>query len=558
MQLNLNVLDINGVRLVSALKVQVQVYAVTGATQTPQAEVWSRPRDIGAAELGFDIADATKVRIVVTGVGYPKVDFSITPNSTGGWGIDIAGINDADKETKRLLSKAYVRFKVAIGDRETITEVTVVMPRLWLAPIGPDRFTGAPGAKPGTFIKRHDGVVGFRGRYFDLSLLEDLNFHLVDAEMLKPPANPKAAGWERLKTTMAAIKPPGDLWFRLVEYGGDGGGPRFLVALCGPLKGLVGEDASLDAILYYAPATIVQDAKHTYNLFPPSRYPFRDDYPYAEIVLEEKESWNQPYCSMAFAYLMVDGLRGGYRLAYQLLAAKKAAVIIMPISPYGNLGPFLTRAGAWRLVREASYFAYGMREQNDAPQEPRTNRLAICGYSAGVEFANKLLTGDKDTLQDDKGQGYDRFVWGSKADDLGKAWKETWVLDATGGLSGLAGVKSRLANWVKGADDRCLRIYQTQFTVGPTWSPASDLQLKDDFAALFGANPVINTVKNEKDERLAEEAHSADGRFSALYFSNAFLNFAAATDSKIVDSHHTIPSFAFGHAARTSRLRPLP
>src|SRR5216683_4077218 len=126
MQLSLNVVDVNGARLVSALKVQVKVYL--GATPTPQAEVGSRPRDIGAAELGFDIADATKVRIVVTGVGYPKVDFSITPNNTGGWGVEISGINDAEKETKRLLSKAYVRFKVAIGDQETMTEVTVVMP----------------------------------------------------------------------------------------------------------------------------------------------------------------------------------------------------------------------------------------------------------------------------------------------------------------------------------------------------------------------------------------------------------------------------------------------
>jgi hypothetical protein len=198
------------------------------------------------------------------------------------------------------------------------------------------------------------------------------------------------------------------------------------------------------------------------------------------------------------------------------------------------------------------------RDENDKPRPPTLRRLAICGYSAGVDFAVNLLTADKETLQDDKGQGYDRALWGAKADEMSKAWKECWVLDAKGGLGALGTVKSRLAAWVKEADDRRLRLYQTQFTVGPTWSPAADLKAKDNFAALFGATPIINTVTDDKGGRSAEEAHSTDGRFSATYFSNAFLNFPAGDDGKIVDSHHTIPQFAFGHAARTSGLRALP
>lgn len=246
-------------------------------------------------------------------------------------------------------------------------------------------------------------------------------------------------------------------------------------------------------------------------------------------------------------------------MAHQLFAAKKAALIVMPIWPYGNLGPFLTRAGAWRLVREASYFAYGMREQDDLPQTPRTNRLVVCGYSAGVDFAVSLLSADKDTIEDGKGQGYQRALWGAKADEFPVAWKETWLLDAKGGLRALNQLKPRLAKWVKEVDDRRLRLYQTQYTVGPTYSPADDLKLKGDpFNMLFGASPMINIVKDEKGLRLAEEVHSTDGRVSALYFSNPFLAFPSGSDLQSTDSHHVIPRFAFGHAARTSGLNLLP
>jgi hypothetical protein len=34
-----------------------------------------------------------------------------------------------------------------------------------------------------------------------------------------------------------------------------------------------------------------------------------------------------------------------------------------------------------------------------------------------------------------------------------------------------------------------LRVYQTQYTVGTTWSPAAELTVRDDFAPLFGATP---------------------------------------------------------------------
>ena len=549
MDLDLVIIDVNGAQLTALGKVSAQVYTMTGPIQS--LESTRSHHDVGRALLNYDLTDAGKIRVVLSGPGYPTVDFAIIKSGQDGeWAVEMAGVSEVDKESKRVLSKAYVRFRTKIGP---ITEVTVVMPRLWLAPFGPTVFTGAPHAKPGTLIKRHEGVVGLAGTYLDLQRSSDTNFRSVEEEMLKAPADPKATDWGRLNAKAVPINRD-DLWLRLAEFGGGGGGPRFLVALCGPVKGMAAADGGVDVVLFYLPSTIVQDAKHTFNLYPRSKYPFRDDYPYAESVLEQPGSWSQTYCSAAFTYFMQDGQRGGFRLAHQMLAAKKAAIIVMPICPYGDLGPFLSRAGAWRLVREATYLAYGLRETDEPPMEPTTRRLVVCGYSSGFDFANNLLIPDKNTLEDKNGRGYDRSLWGAKADDLAKAWKETWVLDARGGIPPT--VKYSLARWVREGDDRRLRIYQTQYTVGTTWSPAAELRAKDDFALLFGATPVVNTMKGDKGEILAEEAHGADGRCSAVYFSNAFMNFAASSDAKIVDAHHTIPNFAFGHAARISGLRP--
>ena len=561
MRLHLTVVDVNGVRLLGLSKVQARLTTSTGPGESEQAGV-APVLGIDTPEMSYQFPDPLTIHIVLGGPFYPVVDFVLAPVAGDRWAVDVVGRDEAEKESRRVLARSHVRSTQIVGEVGPITKIVVTMPRVKPAPFGPTAFSKPTDAKPGTLVTRHAGVVGISNTYLDLDRSKQDDIHLVKAELLTPTTDPKAADWDRLQSTkVAGIDPPAQLWFRLVEYGGPQGA-RFLVALCGPTRGLLQGDGGVDAIVFYSPSTIVplQQGAAVINLFPPSRFPFRDDYPYAETVLEKKGTVGQPYCSLGFAYLALDGQRTGFKMAYQVLAARKAAVMIMPLWPYGNTGPLRSRAGLWRLVRESVGFAAGMAAPEAVPIESRVNRLAVCGYSAGATFVSDLLSPDKETIQDEGGNGYERALWGSPADDLAKAWKETWMIDATGGMPAVAATKARLAAWAGESENRSFRLYQTQHTVGPTYSPAADLKAKakDGFARLLGAAPTVNTVKDDKGILQAEEVHSRDGRFSSFYFSNSFLTFPEASQLHAIDAHHAVPHFAVGHAALTSGLGAIP
>ena len=91
---------------------------------------------------------------------------------------------------------------------------------------------------------------------------------------------------------------------------------------------------------------------HTNNPLanPQVRYPFGPPYPYGLIVTRGRS--NAPIAAQRFLDIPVAHIGTQHFLAYALLAARRDAVVVVPVAPSSHFEPFESPGTLMRLLRE--------------------------------------------------------------------------------------------------------------------------------------------------------------------------------------------------------------
>lgn len=172
-------------------------------------------------------------------------------------------------------------------------------------------------------------------------------------------ADPDDGGWGRFRhETVSNLDPSAEGNFRWLEY--QHGRKRYAVAIWMPSSYFQsGTRKSLDFLIFYSPTTA---EKKEYALNRGHRYPYG--------LRKDAVGIGQPYiASLGQSYLF-----NGHFLCYQLLAAKKKAILLMPINDAGDWGPFSDCADAYRFINEIAHHAHkhGLLEPpNIDPKAPK-------------------------------------------------------------------------------------------------------------------------------------------------------------------------------------------
>ncbi|MFD0352266.1 hypothetical protein ACFVHW_00760 [Streptomyces sp. NPDC127110] len=461
--------------------------------------------------------------------------------------------------------------------------LTMELGRVRQSPVTPPPYTGtrAHGDQPGVFLwetagqPRRYAVLNQPGPPATPLWLEKVNVRtLTDAA----PARAGQDGWDRLRTTdqvVALADTGGFLW---LEYGGDSGAlppqPRFLVAVWAPKAPPSSVPAGgLDVVCYFTPSTATRG-------YPVSAYPFSANYPYS---VRRDSTADQPYVVVGYRHLLRD-----LNLVQAQHVSGRPAVVVVPILPALPPGkdnekfawqPFNSQEGTHRLllevVRFLHRFGYGgsgsgtdfsgwqgssapvgrlpalaaaRRSSSVATPPPSLGNVTVSGFSSAMMGVFPLLTRKEISLPD----RFPRHLFGGDAAAFDAVWREWWDLDlelkaeATGIQA--ADYERRLLRWFAGGNDRRLRLYHCDHTMGST-PPARR------FAALAGLPHKTAALPG-----LAEEWHSEDGRWTAAFYRAQLLRARTRPDDVLplfpleaADAgliHPFTAALGFGHASR--------
>ncbi|MFI6285990.1 hypothetical protein ACIBCM_14725 [Streptomyces sp. NPDC051018] len=427
-------------------------------------------------------------------------------------------------------------------------------------------------------------------------------------------------GWDRFRTTertVALADTGGFLW---LEYGSVSGRrpgePRFLVAVWAPkappdgsassgasASGAsapaagsgAGSRAALDVICYFTPSTLTGKYPHT-------TYPFRSGYPYA--LGTEGRAAEQPYVVVGYRHLMRD-----LALIQSQHVSGRPAVVVLPVFPalkpdkkgskengQHAWQPFGSQAGMHRLLLEVIHFLHRFgyrppggsgpggdfsRWQGSSAQvgalpvmpvpragitvpepPPGLGNVTVCGFSSCMPGMFGLLRQGPIPLP----RHYPPQLFGADPAEFSDAWREWWDLDLSLNerLTGISTpeYEKRLLAWfgdrTRGRDRR-VRLYHSEYTTGG--EPAARL-----FARLAGRE---HTVLTAHAPGLAEEWRDPEGRWSAAFYSRAFLRadarpsgvlplFPLLQDGRLSEEliHPFTAAIGFGHASKLRETRP--
>lgn len=366
--------------------------------------------------------------------------------------------------------------------------------------------------------------------------------------------NPNGFEWERLKHREQLVKLKDSGVFVFLEYGfptSTQAGPRSLVLVWVPRQPL---GSTPNVVVFFPPVTAPPD-------YPPDKYPFLQDYPYAFLPnkppepLQSNET-RQPYPGVGINYLDT-----GYKIVDQLLAAGRNPIVMMPIQVGANYAPFNTPSGLGRATAEVVRFLYARQLTSSVatpisrlvlssgPTEtfppsghfttesiPSGLHITVSGFSYGI---NPVVNLSLNAALDEK--LYRPEIFASSAAAFLANWRELWDIDGvdSGGWSHLS---KAFAAW-RNNSGRRLRSYHTQTTFHGTTNGMVD----------------AGQIKRQTGSAgFVEEGTSPDGRTTWIYFSNSYLS-GDISDPRHrethptfgrLDAHHMIPAIAFGHAAQ--------
>ncbi|MFJ4785444.1 hypothetical protein [Streptomyces sp. NPDC088794] len=342
--------------------------------------------------------------------------------------------------------------------------------------------------------------------------------------------------------------------FVLLEYGFPVGvgrnEPRFLVLVWAPRQPL---GTTPSVVTFFSPTTSAPS-------YPADTHPFLANYPYAFLPLRPKKpvpvkETRQPYVDIGFNYIDT-----GYKIIYQLLAAGRNPIVVMPIQASASWGPMATQSGMARLLKEVVRFLYArglvagrfastarfsltggtaqmVPDGGLITQERVPDALAVTvsGFSAGINAVVSLCR----TEQFDKDK-YKPALFGASAGPFLRQWRELWDIDGVD-ASGWAHLVAAFKGWAKG--QRSLRMYHSQDTYhGQT---TNGLVEQDRIKRRSGKAGFV------------EQGTSRDERSLWVHFSNSYLigdmkdpqHETTIPEFGKLDAHHMVPAIAFGHAA---------
>lgn len=378
------------------------------------------------------------------------------------------------------------------------------------------------------------------------------SFHVAAPALLSD--TPEAAGWGRFATTAHRVDPAHAGRLYVLEYGEVGaepsGGPRFAIGVWVPTRLHDPRVTELDFVVWLHP--------HTNNpiVMPQVQYPFRQPYPYGLIAV--KGPTGTAVASQRFLDIPIFHLLSQHFLAYQLAAARRDAVIVIPVAPSSHFEVFENPSTLMRLLRELCLwiprdFPRGADAAVHAPP-PAVRRVAVSGFSASVPRLHTLM------LPRTPEPHYDSPTWwttsrdgaSDDARDFAHVWKEQWAIDGVAG--GFPAYTDAAAAWLQQASDRHLRIYKTRFTGG--W----DFLARRPGAWSTLARRATPVVRGEGAVRAAV-ASGLDGRWTAASLEDAFVLGPPAGTTPAVEpallpagAHELMPRIFFGHAAGMSGL----
>jgi hypothetical protein len=361
-------------------------------------------------------------------------------------------------------------------------------------------------------------------------------FHLVDPEII---GDETAQGWSKLRSSVKEIDLGRDSDLHVVEYGevGTGArGTRFFAGVWVPRVATRIGAPDMDFLLWLTPNTNLPT-------YPHDDPPYTNTYPYQADAQGKPGAYKagQPYCDLPLNHLYWQ-----HFLAYQMNAAGRVPVIVVPVAPSARFDAFLSRPTLMRFLKELCLWiprAGASRLPKVYPPGPRVRRIGVSGFSAAGPKMATLIDGYTPFPD------YRDAVWSSSASELDAAWGELWVMDGFfGGLAEVSRFVDRCAGWVLHGTRR-LRFYKVDQTDGH-WDPRNE---KGPFGSLVKGGRV---VEKGKGALWALSMADSGGRWHVASFGNGYLTAPKGSSDVPVlapDSpHHMVPNTMFGHAAVTS------
>lgn len=368
------------------------------------------------------------------------------------------------------------------------------------------------------------------------------------------PTNP-TEGWGRFNHgEPVKIEPSRTSDLVWLEWGIGEKSPRFLVAIWVPRwRGVT--PSKLDFVIFFPT-----------NTDKPEHYPPLNEYPYKAWKINN--TLVQPYPAEAHRFLFRDKW-----LVYQLLAAKRQAVVVVPIQPSGDWGPLAHAAGLSRLLAEVTHFLHRSgytsggntnRDEDRAPIPPRfrfnrihqpppsVQRVVLSGFSSGMKPIANMIPTQIGQKIDDRSFNINinglngHTLFGADVAPFLNAWKEVW--DHDGEADARDALDKYLPEWLRRDSQRMARCYQTAYTGSEGWIDKSPL-------VKFTSGPPLSP----KNGLIATERHS-DDRCSLVYFGHGYLKHTTGSPTiapafwNAKDIHQSVPMVTFGHAAMLSGL----
>lgn len=383
--------------------------------------------------------------------------------------------------------------------------------------------------------------------------------------------DPNVNTWERFLPSTSDIDPnqsDGGTWFEWLEYG-DPNGFRMLIAIWVIHRAGARSDGKVDFHFFFCPRTDFIDPTLGMRIFDPVEL-----YPYGRKRINNVI--HQPYSELAYRYLSTGGpLRSesDFGIAYQSIASRKSHILVMPLNALGYAGPLLCRQGLNRLAQEIT--AYVSDNTKNTPSASskfpaskipqKVNRIAISGYSAGVNDTLKLfhcatiadlVNAYRSVKTDQQAQDFSRrlsllnaSIWQSSIGNFDRSWSEFYSVDGFFGGDASAAFPGEFAQWFAGSPERILRIYAT---AGRMKNPSEVVTSR--LAVVFPGVMPNHAQRNGSPSFNAIEWHRLDGRATLAWFSESYMKFNAVPQMPTQDAHHTIPRVVISHAVAQSKL----
>jgi hypothetical protein len=244
-------------------------------------------------------------------------------------------------------------------------------------------------------------------------------------------------------------------------------------------------------------------------------------------------------------------------LVYQIIAAQKNAIVVLPVNNFGDWDPFLGKDALYRCLKEISHYLHKYslltsyyRDMLEGTVDlikfqkpiPSIGHIIVGAFSEGYKRLRLLFQNPKNSFNEK---------------EFDKQWKEIWDVDCAINLyGGFEQFLNNLKSWYK--PGRRFRLFHSQTTAG-SWRTKSldDLFGKGVYNPPNG-KPVRGKIEKTTriSEVIAEENHHPGGDWSGIYFSDGYIDPEKIHDTKarpeFTDAHHFVPKIGVGYSASKS------